>query len=317
VKKFAQKNPHRMMKPWPESGSKARVAHMSGKDFYEHETSMTMDRACDVKIEFVDKAGKVSILKDKISLLKGEVIDTSHMDVAALRDFVAEQIEAAKKDKVLLSLHLKATMMKVSDPIMFGHCVSVYFKDALDKHADTLKEIGANVNNGLSDVLEKINKLPEDKKAKIEADIQKVYKSQPALAIVDSRKGITNLHVPNNVIIDASMPNIVRDGGRMWNNDDQLQDCIAMIPDRSYATMYGVILEDAKEKGQFDPGTMGSVSNVGLMAKKAEEYGSHDKTFEADAPGTIRVVDEEGSIDERCGNTRLGQAGRKKVQSKW
>jgi isocitrate dehydrogenase len=187
-------------------------------------------------------------------------------------------------------------MMKVSDPIMFGQCVSVYFKDALDKHTDTLKEIGANVNNGLSDVLEKINKLPEDKKAAIEADIQNVYKRQPALAMVDSRKGITNLHVPNNVIIDASMPNIVRDGGRMWNNDDQLQDCIAMIPDRSYATMYSEILEDAKEKGQFDPGTMGSVSNVGLMAKKAEEYGSHDKTFEAGASGTIRVVDEEGRI---------------------
>jgi isocitrate dehydrogenase len=296
VKKFAQKNPHRMMKPWPESGSKARVAHMRGKDFYEHETSMTMDRACDAKIEFVDKAGKVSLLKDKISLLQGEVIDTSHMDVAALRDFVTEQIEEAKKDKVLLSLHLKATMMKVSDPIMFGHAVSVYFKDALDKHADTLKEIGANVNNGLSDVLEKINKLPEDKKAEIEADIQNVYESQPALAMVDSRKGITNLHVPNNVIIDASMPNIVRDGGRMWNSDDELQDCIAMIPDRSYATMYGVILEDAKEKGQFDPGTMGSVSNIGLMAKKAEEYGSHDKTFEAGASGTIRVVDEEGRV---------------------
>jgi len=296
VKKFAQKNPHRMMKSWPESGSKARVAHMSGKDFYEHETSMTIDRACDVKIEFVDKAGKVSLLKDKISLLKGEVIDTSHMDVAALRDFVTEQVEEAKKDKVLLSLHLKATMMKVSDPIMFGHAVSVYFKDALDKHADTLKKIGANVNNGLSDVLEKINKLPEDKKAEIEADIQNVYESQPALAMVDSRKGITNLHVPNNVIIDASMPNIIRDGGRMWNNDDQLQDCIAMIPDRSYASMYSEILEDAKEKGQFDPGTMGSVSNVGLMAKKAEEYGSHDKTFEAGASGTIRVVDEEGRI---------------------
>ena len=296
VKKFAQKNPHRMMKPWPESGSKSRVAHMSSKDFYEHETSMTMDKACDVKIEFVDEAGSVTLFKDHISLLAGELIDTSHMNVKALREFYAEQIEEAKKDQVLLSLHLKATMMKVSDPIMFGHAVSVYFRDALDKHAVALKEIGANVNNGLSDVLEKLNKLPEDKKSEIIADIQSVYESQPALAMVDSRKGITNLHVPNNVIIDASMPNIIRDGGRMWNNDDQLQDCIAMIPDRSYASMYSEILEDAKEKGQFDPGTMGSVSNVGLMAKKAEEYGSHDKTFEAGASGTIRVVDEEGRI---------------------
>ncbi len=296
VKKFAQKHPHRMMKSWPESGSKARVAHMSGKDFYEHETSMTMDRACNVKIEFVDKAGNLTVLKENISLLAGEVIDTTHMDVAALREFYAEQIEEAKKEKILLSLHLKATMMKVSDPIMFGHAVSVYFKDALDKHADTLKGIGANVNNGLSDVLEKLNRLPEDKKSEIIADIQAVYKNQPALAMVDSRKGITNLHVPNNVIIDASMPNIVRDGGKMWNNDDQLQDCIAMIPDRCYASMYGEILEDAKEKGQFDPSTMGSVSNVGLMAKKAEEYGSHDKTFEAQAKGTIQVVDETGTI---------------------
>ena len=295
VKKFAQKNPHRMMRPWPESGSKSRVAHMSSKDFYEHETSMTMDKACDVKIEFVDEAGSVTLFKDHISLLAGELIDTSHMNVEALREFFAEQIEEAKKDQVLLSLHLKATMMKVSDPIMFGHAVSVYFKDALDKHAVALKEIGANVNNGLSDVLEKLNKLPEDKKSEISADIQSVYESQPALAMVDSRKGITNLHVPNNVIIDASMPNIIRDGGRMWNNDDLLQDVIAMIPDRSYASMYGEILEDAKEKGQFDPSTMGSVSNVGLMAKKAEEYGSHDKTFEAQTSGAFRVVDETGT----------------------
>jgi isocitrate dehydrogenase len=295
VKKFARKHPHRMMKPWPESGSRACVTHMNGNDFYAHETSITLDKACDVKIEFVDKAGSVTVLKEKISLLAGEVIDTTHMDVAALREFYAGQIEEAKKDDVLLSLHLKATMMKVSDPIMFGHCVSVYYNDALNKHADTLKEIGANVNNGLTDILEKLNKLPAGKKAEIEADIQEIYKSQPALAMVDSRYGITNLHVPNNIIIDASMPNVIRDGGKMWNNDDQLQDCIAMIPDRCYATMYKEILEDAKEKGQFDPATMGNVSNVGLMAQKAEEYGSHDKTFEAQAPGTIRVVDEAGT----------------------
>ena len=294
VKKFAQKHPHKMMRPWPESGSKARVAHMNSKDFYEHETAMTMDRACDVKIEFVDQAGNVKVLKEKLSLLEGEVIDTTHMDVAALREFYASQIEEAKKDNVLLSLHLKATMMKVSDPIMFGHCVSVYYKDALEKHATMLKEIGANVNNGLADVLEKLNKLPANKKAEIEADIQAVYKTQPALAMVDSRHGITNLHVPNNIIVDASMPNVVRDGGKMWNNDDQLQDCIAMVPDRCYATIYEEILEDAKEKGQFDPATMGNVSNVGLMAKKAEEYGSHDKTFEAEGPGIIRVVDNNG-----------------------
>jgi len=294
VKKFAQKHPHRMMQDWPESGSRARVTHMNGKDFYAHETSLTMDKDCDVKIEFADKAGNVTTLKEKISLQAGEVIDTTHMDVAALRDFYAEQIDEAKKDEVLLSLHLKATMMKVSDPIMFGHCVSVYYEDALEKHAATLKEIGANVNYGIADVLEKLNKLPANKKAEIEADIQSMYKNQPALAMVNSRYGITNLHVPNDIIVDASMPNVVRDGGRMWNNDDQLQDCIAMIPDRCYATMYKVILEDAKQKGQFDPSTMGNVSNVGLMAKKAEEYGSHDKTYEAQAPGTIRVVDEAG-----------------------
>jgi isocitrate dehydrogenase len=295
VKRFAQKHPHRMMKPWPESGSKARVSHMKGKDFYAHEVSVTMDKASEVDIKFVDKSGKTTVLREKISLSAGEVIDSSHMDVAALRDFYSAQIEEAKKDKILLSLHLKATMMKVSDPIMFGHCVSVYYKDALEKHAGTLKEIGANVNNGLADVLEKLNKLPAGKKAEIEADIQAVYKNQPDLAMVDSRYDITNLHVPNNVIIDASMPNVVRDGGKMWNRQDQLQDCIAMVPDRSYATMYKAILEDAKEKGQFDPATMGNVSNVGLMAKKAEEYGSHDKTFEAPAPGSILVTDETGS----------------------
>ncbi len=232
VKKFAQKNPHKMMKPWPESGSKARVAHMDGKDFFESEKSATMEKATEVKIEFVGGDGKTTVLKEGLALQEGEVIDTAVMNVAALRKFYAEQIEAAKKDGVLLSLHLKATMMKISDPIMFGHCVSVYYKTALDKHAEALKEIGANVNNGLADVLQKLDRLPADKKAEIEADIAAVYETQPALAMVDSRKGITNLHVPNNIIVDASMPNVVRDGGRMWNNDDQLQDCIAMVPDR-------------------------------------------------------------------------------------
>lgn len=294
VKKFAQKNPHKMMKDWPESGSKARVSHMQEKDFYGSEKSVTLDKASVVKIEFIDEAGQAKVLKENLALLEGEVIDTAVMNVAALRKFYAEQIDEAKKEGVLLSLHLKATMMKVSDPIMFGHCVSVFYKDALDKHASVLKEIGANVNNGLADVLEKLDKLPADKKAEIEKDIAAVYESKPALAMVDSRKGITNLHVPNNIIIDASMPNVVRDGGRMWNLDDKLQDCIAMIPDRCYAGIYQEMIEDCQKHGQFDPSTMGNVSNVGLMAQKAEEYGSHDKTFVAPAHGKINVIDESG-----------------------
>jgi len=294
VKKFAQKNPHKMMQQWPKSGSKARVAHMSDKDFYASENSTTIEKPCEVRIEFVDAGGKATVMKDGLSLLEGEIIDTAVMNVAALRRFYAEQIEEAKKDGVLLSLHLKSTMMKISDPIMFGHCVAVYYKEALDKHADALEEIGVNLNNGLADVYEKLDRLPADKRAEIEADIAAVYEKQPALAMVDSRKGITNLHVPNNIIVDASMPNVVRDGGRMWNNDDELQDCIAMVPDRCYATIYSVILEDAKAKGQFDPSTMGDVANVGLMAQKAEEYGSHDKTFEAPDSGKFRVVDGSG-----------------------
>jgi len=295
VKRFAQKHPHRMMKPWPESGSKSRVAHMTHDDFYGTENSTTVSDATEVRIEFVGNDGTVSVLKDKLALMPGEVIDTAVMHVAELRDFYAQQIEEAKRDGVLLSLHLKATMMKVSDPIMFGHCVSVYFKDALDKHAEVLRSIGANVNFGLADVLAKLDRLPAAKKAEIEADIEKVYDTRPALAMVDSRRGITNLHVPNDIIVDASMPNVIRDGGKMWNRDDQLQDCIAMVPDRCYATMYGEILENAKLNGQFDPSTMGNVSNVGLMAQKAEEYGSHDKTFQAPAAGAIRVVDASGT----------------------
>ncbi len=295
VKAFAQKYPHKMMKPWPESGSKARVAHMNDKDFYASETSTTLSTPTEVKIEFVGTDGTTTVLKEGLALQEGEVIDTAVMNVAALRAFYAMQMEEAQKDGVLLSLHLKATMMKISDPIMFGHCVSVFYKEALDKHAVVLEEIGANVNNGLADVLEKLDRLPAAKMAEIEADIAAVYDTRPDLAMVDSRKGITNLHVPNNVIVDASMPNVVRDGGRMWNNDDQLQDCVAMVPDRCYATMYSEILENAKANGQFDPSTMGNVANVGLMAQKAEEYGSHDKTFEAPANGTIRVVDEEGA----------------------
>jgi len=301
VKAFAQKNPHKMMKPWPESGSQSRVTHMTGGDFFASETSATIEAPVTVKIEFVATGGSATVMKEGLGLLAGEVIDTSVMNVAALRTFFAGQMAAAKADGVLLSLHLKATMMKISDPIMFGHAVSVYFADALDKHADALAEIGANVNNGLADVLEKLDRLPAEKAAEIRADIEACYETGPALAMVDSRKGITNLHVPNNVIVDASMPNVVRDGGRMWNNDDQLQDCIAMVPDRSYATMYAECLEDAKRHGQFNPATMGNVANVGLMAQKAEEYGSHDKTFTAPEAGTFRVVD-------TTGNTLLEQS---------
>jgi len=296
VKKFAQKYPHKMMKPWPQSGSKTRVAHMQQKDFYGTEKSTTLQNDDTVKIEFIDTKSNVLILKEKLKLILGEVIDSSVMNVKELRKFFAEQIEEAKKDKVLLSLHLKATMMKISDPIMFGHAVYVYFKEALDKHADTLKEVGTNVNNGLMDVLEKIKKLSDEKRTEIENDINHIINTNAALAMVDTKIGKTNLHVPNDVIIDASMPNIVRDGGKMWNRNDELQDCIAVIPDRCYATMYKEILEDAKTKGQFDPATMGAVSNVGLMAQKAEEYGSHDKTFEAKGNGTIRVVNSKNEV---------------------
>ena len=297
VKAFAQKQPHRMMKDWPVSGSHTRVAHMRQGDFYGSETSATVERACDVRIEFVDAAtGGATTLKSTVPLLAGEVIDTAVMHIAPLRAFYDETIEEARRAGVLLSLHLKATMMKVSDPVMFGHCVAVYYQQALDKHAETLTQVGANVDNGLAGVLEKLDALPADTRAEIEADIAAVYTTRPPLAMVDSRKGITNLHVPNNIIIDASMPNVVRDGGGMWNNDDALQDTIAMVPDRCYATMYQAIIEDCQQHGQFDPATMGSVSNVGLMAQKAEEYGSHDKTFMAPGGGTIRVVDTTGDV---------------------
>ncbi|MGQ9799750.1 MAG: NADP-dependent isocitrate dehydrogenase [Ignavibacterium sp.] len=295
VKKFAQKFPHKMMKPWSKD-SKTRVAHMNQKDFYGSEKSLTMDKDDVVKIEFVDANGNSTTLKENLKLLKGEVIDAAVMNVKELRKFYEEQIEAAKKDNLLLSLHLKATMMKVSDPIMFGHAVSVYYKDALDKHTQTLKEIGANVNNGLMDVLEKLKKLPDEKRQEIENDINKVYESRPELAMVDSRSGKTNLHVPNDVIIDASMPVVIRDGGKMWNRKDELQETIAMIPDRSYATMYQAMIDDIKINGQFDPAIMGAVSNVGLMAKKAEEYGSHDKTFEMKDNGVVRIVSSEGKV---------------------
>jgi isocitrate dehydrogenase len=294
VKAFAQKHPHRMMKNWPKSGSMTRVAHMIDQDFYGSEKSTTVTPATSVLIEFVDSAGAVKVLKQSIPLLEGEVIDCAVMNVAALRKFYAEQMAAAKADNVLLSLHLKCTMMKISDPIMFGHCVAVYFADALEKHAGAIQKIGANVNNGLSDILGKLDQLPAAKKAEIEADIAACYDRRPGLAMVDSRLGKTNLNVPSDVIIDASMPVVIRDGGKMWNKEDALEDTVAMIPDRCYATMYQAVIEDCQTHGQFDPATMGSVSNVGLMAQKAEEYGSHDKTFVAPGNGTIRIVDAGG-----------------------
>jgi isocitrate dehydrogenase len=294
VKAFARKHPHRMMKSWPTSGSVTRVAHMRDKDFYGSEKSTTVAAATNVRIEFVDSAGAVKVLKQNIPLLEGEVIDCAVMNVAALRKFYAEQIAAAKADHALLSLHLKCTMMKISDPIMFGHCVAVYFANALEKHAGAIQEIGANANNGLADILDKLVHLPAQKKAEIEADIAACYDQGPGLAMVDSRKGKTNLHVPSDVIIDASMPVVIRDGGKMWNKEDALEDTVAMIPDRCYATIYQAVIEDCKQNGQFDPASMGSVSNVGLMAQKAEEYGSHDKTFVAPANGAIRIVDAGG-----------------------
>jgi len=295
VKRFGRKNPHRLMKPWP-AESKSRVAHMSGGDFFGSEKSITVKQACTVRIEFAGDDGKTSVLKETTPLLAGEVVDASVMNVASLRKFYAEQIAAAKKDGVLLSLHLKATMMKVSDPIMFGHCVSVFYGEVFAKHGEAIRELGVNVNNGIGDLYAKIERLPEAKRAEIEADIMALYKTHCELAMVDSSKGITNLHVPNNVIIDASMPVFIRDGGRMWGPDDKLHDTIAMVPDRCYATIYQEVVEDCKRHGAFDPATMGSVANVGLMAQKAEEYGSHDKTFVAPARGTIRLVDESGTV---------------------
>jgi isocitrate dehydrogenase len=293
VKMFGRKNPHRLMKEWPE-GSKSRVAHMTDEDFYASEKSTTVKDACEVGIEFVDDDGQKTLLKEKIALTAGEVLDASVMNVRALREFFAKQIKEALSDGILLSLHLKATMMKVSDPIMFGHCVAVYYKEVFEKHASLFEELGVNVNNGLGDLYNKLQSLPDSKKAEIEADINALYQTRPDLAMVDSSKGITNLHVPNNVIIDASMPVFIRDGGRMWGPDDQLHDCIAMVPDRCYATIYQEVVEDCKRYGAFDPATMGSISNVGLMAQKAEEYGSHDKTYLAPGDGSIRIIDSNG-----------------------
>jgi isocitrate dehydrogenase len=290
VKAFSKKNPHKLGAWNPES--KAHVAHMTGGDFYGNENSTTIQKPTDYRIEFVDAAGKATVLKKKAPLLAGEIIDTTKMSAKALRRFYEEQIEDAKKSGLLLSLHLKATMMKVSDPVMFGHAVTVFYKDVFEKHAAALKEAGVNPNLGLGDLYKKIQALPADKRAEIEADIKAVYAKRPALAMVDSDKGITNLHVPNDIIVDASMPVVVRESGKMWGPDGKLHDTKAMIPDRCYATMYREIIEDCRKNGALNPATMGSVPNVGLMAQQAEEYGSHDKTFIAAADGTIRVVDD-------------------------
>jgi isocitrate dehydrogenase len=293
VKNFAKQHPHKMGAWTPES--KSRVAHMTQGDFYGTETSTTVAKATNVRIEFVGADGAVKVLKEKTALSDGEIIDSSVMSAKALRAFYAEQIEVAKQEGLLLSLHLKATMMKISDPVMFGHAVSVFYKDVFAKHAAVIKSLGVNLSNGLGDLYAKIQTLPEAQRAEIEADIKAVYPTRPALAMVDSDKGITNLHVPNDIIVDASMPVVVRDSGRMWGPDGKLHDTLAMIPDRCYATMYKTIIEDCQQHGAFNPATIGSVPNVGLMAQKAEEYGSHDKTFIATAPGLIRVVDAAGA----------------------
>ncbi len=290
VKAFSRKHPHKLG-AWSTS-SRTHVAHMAGGDFYGSERSMTLAAATTIRFEFVASDGAVSVLKKGLPLLAAEVLDSSVLHVRELRAYFAEQMNDAASAGLLLSLHLKATMMKVSDPVIFGHAVTVYFEAVFAKHAATFARLGVNANNGLGDVYAKIQALPAELKAEIEADIQAVYATRPALAMVDSDKGITNLHVPNDVIVDASMPVVVRDSGGMWGRDGKLHDTKALIPDRCYAGIYQVILDDCRTHGALSPATMGSVPNVGLMAQKAEEYGSHDKTFLAAGPGTIRIVDE-------------------------
>ncbi len=295
VKEHGKRNPHRMMQDWPEV-SKTRVGHMTSGDFYGSEQAVTTTSTGSAAIQFVTRDGRVTELKSGIPLQSGEIVDCAVMNVRELREFYAEEMSQAKDDGVLLSLHVKSTMMRVSDPIIFGHCVSVYYQDVFDKHAADLGEIGVNPDNGIAELYTKIQALPEDRKAAIEADIQAVYSARPELSMVNSNRGITNLHVPSDTIIDASMPVIVRDGGRTWGPDNELHDTIAMIPDRSYATIYQAVIEDCQEHGAYDPSTIGSVANVGLMAQAAEEYGSHDKTFTAPGSGMIRVVDASGAV---------------------
>ncbi|PJH87760.1 NADP-dependent isocitrate dehydrogenase [Pseudomonas brassicacearum] len=292
VKNYARKHPHKMG-AWA-ADSKSHVAHMSTGDFYGSEKAALIDAAGSVKIELIAQDGTATVLKEKTTVQAGEILDCAVMSKNALRDFIAAEIEDAKQKGVLLSVHLKATMMKVSDPIMFGQIVAEFYKDALAKHTQVLEQIGFNLNNGIGDLYARIKALPAEQQAQIEADIQAVYAARPSLAMVNSDKGITNLHVPSDVIVDASMPAMIRDSGKMWGTDGQLHDTKAVIPDRCYATIYQAVIEDCKQHGAFDPTTMGSVPNVGLMAKKAEEYGSHDKTFQIKVDGVVRVSDSNG-----------------------
>ena len=294
VKQYARKHPHKMGAWSPDS--KTHVAHMTSGDFYGSEKAVTLPEAGSFKIEFVGADGTTTVLKEKTAYKAGEIIDAAVMSRRHLREFYEAQIPDAKQQGVLLSLHLKATMMKVSDPIMFGHAVSVYFKDVFEKYAGVFKEIGVNPNNGLGDLYAKIAKLPDGQRAEIEAAIKAAQAARADLAMVNSDKGITNLHVPSDVIVDASMPAMIRDSGKMWGADGKQYDTKAMIPDRCYARVYQTVIEDCKKHGAFDPRTMGSVANVGLMAQKAEEYGSHDKTFEIPAAGKVRAVDASGNV---------------------
>ncbi|MGS1121528.1 NADP-dependent isocitrate dehydrogenase [Rhodanobacter sp. UC4436_H3] len=294
VKNYARKHPHRMG-AWS-SDSKTRVAHMDGGDFYGSEKSVTVEHAGSVRIEWFGKDGSQVVLKPKTTLLAGEIIDAAVMSRRALAAFIDAQIADAKKQGVLFSLHLKATMMKVSDPIMFGVAVGEFYQDVLVKHADALKQAGFNPNNGIGDLYARLGSLPEAQQAAIKADLDAEYAQRPGVAMVNSDKGITNLHVPSDVIIDASMPAMIRDSGKMWNAKGELQDIVAVIPDRSYAGVYQATIEDCKAHGAFDPATMGSVPNVGLMAQAAEEYGSHDKTFQIAGDGVVKVIDEAGKV---------------------
>ena len=294
VKQYARNHPHRMG-AWT-SDCRTHVAHMSGGDFYGSEKSVTLGEAAMVRIEFKGTDGHSRVLKDKLALKSGEVIDASVMSRQRLREFLAQQIEDAKKQNLLFSLHLKATMMKISDPIIFGHAVSTYYEGILEKHADALQEIGFKPNNGIGDLYDKLGALPAAKKAEIEKDVEACYQIRPRLAMVNSDKGITNLHVPSDVIIDASMPAMIRESGKMWGADGKAYETKAVIPDRCYATIYQVVIDDCRKNGALDPKTMGTVPNVGLMAQAAEEYGSHDKTFEAPGKGSIRVVDSAGKV---------------------
>lgn len=294
VKEYAKKNPH-SMGDWSPSNT-SRVASMKTGDFFGSELSHTCADATAVRIEHVATDGETTVLKDNLALEAGEVIDAAVMSVKELRRFLAEMMDVAKGKGNLFSIHMKATMMKVSDPIIFGHCVSVFFADLFEKHGKTFESLGVNPNNGFGDVVAKIATLPDDKRAEIEADIQAVYDKRPDLAMVDSDRGITNLHVPSDIIIDASMPAMIRASGQMWGPDGKQRDTKAVIPDRSYAGVYRETFDFCREHGAFDPATMGSVANVGLMAKKAEEYGSHDKTFEMSADGKVRVIQSDGKV---------------------